>query len=73
MECDCEETIMSKIRTQAILSLLGKRGAISALLQFVSMGNESIFYIVTCPPIRYEFSNLFRGKTLYYWCKLSPQ
>lgn len=34
---------MSKMRTQALKSLLGRRGAIFALLQFVSMGNESIF------------------------------
>lgn len=62
----------SKIRTQSIHSLLGRRGAIFALLQFVSIGNESIFYIVTCPPIRYAFSNLFQGKT-GCWCKLSPR
>lgn len=67
------EPITSKIRTQVIHSLLGRRGAIFAPLQFVSIGNESIFYIVTCPPIRYAFSNLFQGKILYYWCKLSPR
>lgn len=78
-----KKKITGKTGAHRTQSLLGRRGAISALLQFSSMGkNESIsFHIVTCPALTCAIFNLFQAGlfsigeyiwlTVWWICKIT--